>query len=159
MNTKAIADIRRKIKVLRHAEENGNITATCRYFGICRETFYTWKRAYAAKGEQGLINNKPCPQNLKIRVAKPIEEKILYLRRTYHLGQQRISWYLARYHNLKVSPGGVRGVLLRHGLNRLPKNQKKRSLPVFKRYEKQVPGHRIQVDVKFLILKIKIIRK
>ena len=52
MNTKATADIRRKIKVLRHAEESGNITATCRYFGICRETFYTWKRAYAAKSEQ-----------------------------------------------------------------------------------------------------------
>ena len=155
MNTKAIADIRRKIKVLEHAKKSGNITATCRYFGICRETFYTWKRAYTTRGEQGLINNKPCPQNIKIRVAKPIEEKILYLRQTYHLGQQRISWYLARYHNIKVSPGGVRGVLLRHGLNRLPKNQKKRSLPVFKRYEKQVPGHRIQVDVKFLIFKDK----
>ena len=74
----------------------------------------------------------------------------MYLRKTYHLGQQRISWYLARYHQIKVSPGGVRGVLLRYGLNRLPKNEKKRSLPQFKRYEKQVPGHRIQVDVKFL---------
>lgn len=56
-----------------------------------------------------------------------------------------------RYHSIKVSPGGVRGVLLRHGINRLPKNMRKRSLPtVFKRYEKQVPGHRVQVDVKFL---------
>lgn len=72
---------------------------------------------------------------------------------------KRISWYLARYHHLRVSPGGVRGVLLRHGINRLPKNQRKRSLIPFKRYEKQVPGHRIQVDVKFLFFKDKQARK
>lgn len=41
-------------------------------------------------------------------------------------------------------------MLLRHGLNPLPKYAKNRSLPAFKRYEKQVLGHCIQVDVKFL---------
>ncbi len=41
----------------------------------------------------------------------------------------------------------------RNRLNRLPKNERKRSLPAFKRYEKQVPDHRIQVDVKFLSFK------
>ncbi|NAW50441.1 IS481 family transposase, partial [Elizabethkingia argentiflava] len=29
-------------------------------------------------------------------------------------------------------------------------NMKKRSIKTFKRYEKQVPGHRVQVEVKFL---------
>lgn len=41
-------------------------------------------------------------------------------------------------------------VLKRYGLNLLPRNQRKRSLKTI-RYEKQVPGHHIQVDVKFLI--------
>ncbi|MBS0350449.1 MAG: IS481 family transposase [Proteobacteria bacterium] len=153
MNSRALSDIRRKIKVLRYAGECGNITHACRRYGISREAFYQWKRAYQTQGEAGLVNSKPCPQNPSIRVKPEIEEKILYLRQTYHLGQQRISWYLWRYHQLKVSPCGVRGVLLRHGLNRLPKNCRKRSLPEFKRYEKQVPGHRIQVDVKFLEFK------
>ncbi len=49
MNQKAKHDISRKLKVLRHADENGNISKTCRYFGICRETFYTWRRAYKAQ--------------------------------------------------------------------------------------------------------------
>lgn len=150
MDHKATSDIRRKLKVLSYAEEVGNVSKACRHFGISRETFYQWKRSYAALGDNGLINQKPCPENPKIRVAKHIEEKILYLRTNYHLGPQKITWYLARYHDMKVSPGGVRGVLLRHGLNRLPRNQRKRSMPEFKRYEKQVPGHRIQVDVKFL---------
>ena len=65
------------------------------------------KRAYAAHGEQGLINSKPCPGNPKLRTPAPIEEKILYLRRNYHFGQVRISWYLARYHDIKISAGGV----------------------------------------------------
>lgn len=155
MNQQAISDIRRKLKVLEYAIEINNVSKACRYYGVSRETFYRWKRAYDAKGENALINSKPCPENPKIRVPKEIEKKIIHLRKTYHLGQLKISWYLARYHNIKVSPGGVRGVLLRNNLNRLPKNQRKRSMPEFKRYEKQVPGHRIQVDVKFLKFKDK----
>lgn len=70
----------------------------------------------------------------------------------YHLGQQRISWYLARYHGIKISPAGVWHVLKRNGMNRLPRNAKKRTVQT-KQYEKQIPGHHIQVDVKFLKLK------
>lgn len=112
--------------------------------------FYRWRRIYEAVEEQGLINNKPCPENPSLRTPPETEKKILYLRKTYHLVQLRISWYLHRYHGIKISQGGVRGVLKRHNLNRLPSNQKKKALKTV-RYEKQVPGHHIQVDVKFLI--------
>ena len=33
MNRKAEQDIRRKLKVLKHAEETGNVSKTCRYWG------------------------------------------------------------------------------------------------------------------------------
>ena len=79
MNRKAEQDISRKLRVLNHAKEIGNIAKTCRYFGICRETFYSWRRAYATGGEAALINNKPCPENHKLRVPKHIEEKIVHL--------------------------------------------------------------------------------
>lgn len=58
--------------------------------------FYEWKQAYAEKGEVGLINSKHCPENPTLRSPPEIEEKILYLRKTYHLGQMRIAWYLER---------------------------------------------------------------
>ena len=150
ISIKGQADIRRKLKVLNYAKTNGNVSKTCRYFGISRETFYKWKRDYEANGESALINSKPCPQNPKLRIPADIEEKIIHLRKNYYLGQLRISWYLERYHNIKVSPAGVWHVLKRNGLNKLPHNQRKRSMEQFKRYEKQVPGHRIQIDVKFL---------
>lgn len=38
-------------------------------------------------------------------------------------------------------------------MNRLPQNQRKRSIPIPQSYEKQVPGHHVQVDVKFLFFK------
>jgi transposase InsO family protein len=45
----------------------------------------------------------------------------------------------------------VHRILVRHGLNRLPVSQKhQRHAKRWKRYEKQQPGHRLQVDVKFL---------
>ena len=93
------------------------------------------------------------PENPKLRTPPWIEEKILYLRRNYHFGQVRISWYLARYHDIKISSGGVYSVLKRHNLNRLPDRQRKRSIPTI-RYEKQVPGYHVQVDVKFLDFKV-----
>ena len=84
--TKAQRDIKRKLRVLDHAKETGNVSRTCRYFGISREAFYQWKRAYERYGEKALINSKPCPQNPKLRTPAEIEEKILHLRRNYHLG-------------------------------------------------------------------------
>lgn len=142
-------DITRKLRVLKHADQTGNVSATCRYFGISRQTFYKWRRAYDTDGELALVNKKPCPQNMPRRTPPQIEEKILYLRTTYHLGPRRIAWYLKRYHDIAISPAGVHGVLTRNGLNRLPRNAPKRTM-LWHRYEKQVPGHHVQVDVKFL---------
>jgi len=144
-------DIQRKLRVLDHANESGNVSKTCRYFGISRQSFYQWKRAYQEKGEPGLINNKPCPINITLRTPKPVEDQVLYLRTKYHLGQQRIAWYLQRYHQIKISSSCVYLLLKRNGLNRLPRNAKKRTLTIH-RYQKQTPGHHIQVDVKFLKL-------
>lgn len=147
--TKAQHDINRKLRVLNYAVQINNISKTCRYFGIGRQTFYGWKKTYAEKGEQGLVNSKPCPQNPALRTHPEIEEKILYLRKKYHLVQQRISWFLEKYQSIRISSADVYQVLKRHGVNRLPRNARKRTVQT-QRYEKQVPGYHIQVDVKFL---------
>ena len=101
-------EIQRKLKVLAHAAESRNVSKTCRYFGVSRDTFYEWKKAFKVGGEPGLICRKRGPRcNLVRRVPIAIEEKILHLRGKYHFGPQRIVWYLMRYHATKVSTGGV----------------------------------------------------
>ena len=76
-------------------------------------------------------------------------DRVLYLRRQYHLGPIRIVWYMTRYHGIRICDASVYRVLCRHGLNRLPRNVGRRKVHT-KRYEKQEPGHHIQMDVKFL---------
>jgi Helix-turn-helix domain len=41
-------------KFLEHAKRNGNVSATCRYFGISREKFYKWKKRFEQLGAAGL---------------------------------------------------------------------------------------------------------
>ena len=145
-------EIRRKLKVLEHAEQSGNNLKTCRYFGIPKTTFYRWRAAYHKYGEQGLINKKPIPGSHPNRTPDEIVEKVLYLRKKYHLGPMRIMWYMARYHDIRISDATITRILKRHGVSRLPRNVGRRNIHT-KRYEKQVPGHHIQMDVKFLIFK------
>lgn len=145
-------NIQRKLKVLQHAEKIGNARKACRYFGIGRSSFYRWRDAYQKHGEAGLKNAKSIPKNPANQTPPEIVEKILYLRRKYHLGPIRIVWYLERYHSIKISDAGGYRILKRNGLNRLSRGTRMRKLHT-KRYQKQVLGHHIQVDVKFLTLK------
>ncbi len=43
-------------------------------------------------------------------------EKILHLRTQYHLGPQRIAWYLERYHGFPTSRSSVYRTLVRKGM-------------------------------------------
>ena len=77
--------------------------------------------------------------------------KIIYLRQHYHFGPLKISMYLERYHDVDDQP-----------VRRLADPQAPRDEPAagsqrykrhdrrWKRYEKPLPGHQVQVDVKFI---------
>lgn len=142
-------EVQRKLRILQHAEKIGHVARTCHYFGIGRASFYRWKRVYERDGEDGLVNAKTIPKNPPNRTPPEVAVKVLYLRRKYHLGPERIIWYLVRYHGIKLSDATIYRILKRNGLNRLPRGTRLRKVHT-KRYNKQVPGHHIQMDVKFL---------
>jgi transposase InsO family protein len=127
------------------------VAATCRYFGISRPTFYKWLRQYEEFGEEGLRDRSSRPRTCPHQTDAEIVSKIVYLRQHYHFGPAKIAMYLARYHEVTVSRTGVWRILKRLDMNRLPSSQRyKRHERRWKRYEKQLPGHRVQVDVKFI---------
>jgi transposase len=144
--------VRRRLVVLRHVEEvTGNVAMTCRYFGISRQLYYVWLRRYREEGVEGL-RDRSRRSKLSPR-ATPVEvvEKILYLRQQYHFGPEKIVMYLHRYHDVTVSKSGVWRILKRLELNRLPASQRhKHHDRRWRRYEKPLPGHRVQIDVKFI---------
>ncbi len=157
MNKEALRDIKRKKKILTDLQRfDFNITRLCGYYGISRDTFYRWKKQLENDGEVALINSKPCPQNPKLRTPKHIEDMVIKIRKEHHLGPQRISWYLERYFEIKLSQAGVRKILVRNNLRLLPKNISRRSPgPKFKLYSQEIPGHQVQVDVKICIFREK----
>ncbi len=141
-----------RLKVLQRAGEGSrNVAQTCRHFGISRQAFYRWQRRYAAHGEAGLCDRPRRPHRSPRATAQDIVSKILYLRQTYHFGPGKIADYLQRFRRVKVARSSVHRILGRHGMSRLPANQKYQPhRKRWQRYEKAQPGHRLQVDVKFL---------
>lgn len=137
--------------ILRYAREFGNVKNVCKEFEVARASFYRWKKAYDAEGKAGLLRKKPVAKSHPRQIPAEFVEKILHLRTEYHLGPQRIAWYLERYHGFKTSCSSVYRTLKRNGVGRLPRNVGRRAIHT-RRYAKQVPGHHVQVDVKFLTL-------
>ena len=143
---------KRRLAILRHAEEiTGNVALTCRYYGISRQIFSTWKRRYDAHGLDGLRDRSHRPHVSPGTTRTEVVGKIIYLRQHYHFGPAKIAMYLARYHDISISQSGVWRILKRLDLNRLPASQRyKRHDRRWRRYEKPLPGHRVQLDVKFI---------
>ena len=144
--------IRHRVAVLRHAAEvTGNVASTCRYFGISRPTFYCWLNRYEELGEEGLRDGSSRPKHCPHETNADVVGKIMYLRQHYHFGPYKISMYLKRYHDIDVSKSGVWRILHRLELGRLPASQRHKAYDRrWKRYEKPLPGHRVQIDVKFI---------
>jgi transposase InsO family protein len=140
-----------RLRVLQQAAGERNVARVCRRFGISRKSFYKWKQRHAEHGDAGLCDRPRTPQRSPRATAREVVGKILYLRQHYHFGPGRIASYLHRFHRIEIAVSTVHRILKRHGMHRLPANQKyqphgKR----WQRYEKPQPGHRLQLDVKFL---------
>lgn len=140
-----------RMKLLEAAQQAGNVARTCRHFGISRKTFYKWRHRFEEHGGGGLTDRARAPHRSPRATPAAVVSKIVYLRQHYHFGPGKIADYLKRFHGLSVACGTVHRILRRHGMNRLPANQKyRRHAQRWTRYEKAQPGHRLQVDVKFL---------
>jgi transposase InsO family protein len=138
-------------RLLCQAADDDNVARTCRHFGISRKSFYKWKRRLDEHGQAGLGDRARIPHTLPRATPPAVVSKILYLRQQYHFGAGRIAAYLKRFHQIAIATSSVHRILTRHGMPRLPANQKYRShVRRWRRYEKPQPGHRLQLDVKFL---------
>ena len=141
-----------RLAVIRHAEEvTGNVSKTCRYYGITRQAYYKWLRRYEEGGIAALRDRSSRPHVSPNATQAEVVGKIVYLRQTYHFGPHKIAMYLKRYHDLVLSPSGIWRILNRLDMSRLPASQRyRRHRDRWKRYEKPLPGSRVQIDVKFI---------
>jgi len=140
-----------KKAVLDYASGIENVVEACREFGIPRSSFYRWRKTFLDEGVAGLRRKRPVGKRWPNQISPDAVEKVLELRREFHLGPQRIAWYLARYHGITISSSSAYRTLVRNGVGPLANHPSRRALHT-RRYAKEVPGHHVQVDVKFLSL-------
>ncbi len=152
-DTKYKLSVRYKIGIIEYACVAG-VMNTCREFQVSRSTFYVWKNKYNQDGKAGLNRKKPIAASHPRKTSPEVIEKILNLHTEYKLGSLRIVYYLARYYNIIISESTVSRILKQNKLNKLSISSPRRAIPS-KRYSKEVFGHHVQVDVKFLTFKAK----
>ena len=87
---------------------------TCRHFGISRNTFFKWKTRLKADGAAVVCDRPRAPRRSLKATPRPAISKIL----------SRIADYLKRFHDIRIALSSVHRILAKHGMNRLPANQK-----------------------------------
>jgi transposase len=123
----------------------GDAGAVCRRFGVSRPTLRKWLRRYEQEGKAGLRARSRRPHHFPaLKVGETLESLIVGIRRERPLGVKRIRNELQRLHTVRLSVATIHKVLVRHGLNDLPTRKRARHKP--KRYERPVPGDRVQMD-------------
>jgi len=116
--------IKSKLGLLELAAYLKNVSEACRVMGYSRDTFYRVKRAYEEGGIDALKEKTRKKPNLKNRVPENVEQAVLAMAiEDPSLGQKRVSDVL-RQKGIFISPGGVRSVWLRHGLETFAKRLK-----------------------------------
>jgi transposase InsO family protein len=105
-----------KMTLLQLAERLRNVSEACRRRGISRSQFYEYKRAFQEQGFQGLMDRPPIPKTFVNETPVEVKEKIISLSVAHpSWGQMRVSDQL-RLEGTSVSPGTVRNIWLKEGL-------------------------------------------
>jgi hypothetical protein len=96
--------------MLQHAERvSGNVSQTCRFFGVSRALFYIWKERYEKHGVAGLRDKLRRPHQIRFRIPPEIVSLILRIRDERRYGSVRTSLHLQRHYRAYVSPMVLQG--------------------------------------------------
>jgi transposase len=124
--------------------ESGNAGLTCRHCGISRPTLRKWVERYQQEGLEGLTSRSRRPYTSPNRkVTDDIVDWILAFRVERRLGARHIQHELQRLYNCSLSMDTIHKVLSRQ---QVPPLRWPRRKDVVKRFEKELPGERVQFD-------------
>jgi transposase InsO family protein len=136
--------IRARKSWLKTYQELGSVSKAALRCGVARSTMHRWIKRYNEEGETGLSDKSKRPKTLSnSKVSLEIEALILDIRSKKKWGAQRISTHLLRK-KIKLSAMTVWRVLSSNNVKPIVKRRKKSD---YKRYNKEIPGERVQLDV------------
>jgi transposase InsO family protein len=118
--------------------------------GISRQTVYKWVRRWRTEGDAGLVDRSSRPHRMPRRTSVATTAAIVAARRAHHAGPVRLAAILG------IAASTIGAVLTRAGMPRLADIDRLTGEPLRgrrhseRRYERQLPGDLLHVDVKKL---------
>jgi transposase InsO family protein len=139
------AQVKMRLGWVEHYQKSGNISLSSRRCGISRVTLTKWLNRFQQQGMSGLLNQSRRPQ--RCPPPKVTAEHRVWIRelRQRRLGPRRIQGELERRHQVHLSTATIYRVLKQDGSPLLKANRRPRK--GCKRYQKECPGERVQMDV------------
>lgn len=137
-------EIQQRLTWVKLYKETNDAGLVCRRCGISRPTLRKWWRRYQKDGIDGLTSQSKRPHNSpNQKISQNIEFLILEMRRSRNLGARRLQSELFRLHDISLSMASIHKVLSKHNVKPVRKFRRK---PDYIRYERPLPGDRIQMD-------------
>jgi transposase InsO family protein len=137
--------VKMRLQWVQHYQQTRNAGLTCRRCGLSRPTLCKWVQRFEQQGIEGLqdLSRRPkqCPP---LKVLEQHRQWIVSLRKR-RLGSRRMQSELLRLYNFSLSTSTIHKVLQQ--LGQKPLQASRRLRKGTKRYQKEVPGKRVQMDV------------
>jgi transposase len=136
-------EVRKRLRWVELFEELKNQTQVCLKCGISRPTLRKWVGRYQERGLDGLVGQSRRPKTSAVRTSD-LERQWIAELRARGLGSRRIQSELKRSHDFVVSRPTIEKVLKTFGP--LPRLVRPPVRKASRRYAKEIPGERIQMD-------------
>ncbi len=79
--------VKARLRMLQHVQRmSGNVSQTCRFFGVSRALFYIWKKRHEKNGLAGLRDQPRRPHHIRYRIPPEIVSLILRIREERRYG-------------------------------------------------------------------------
>lgn len=117
---------RQRLKWMDYHQKTGNVTQTCRYFGIARKTFYEWHKRYDPHNLASLEYKSRRPKATRQwQVTREEERRILALRTRYiRYGKMKLKVIYKTTYDEPISSWKIQRVIAKHQLYYHPKKNK-----------------------------------
>ena len=90
-----ILRVRRILLILDFVENTRtNVVQELKDLEVPSSTYYKWRKRHLPEGKKGVERKKPIARSHPKQLSKESVDKILELRKAYHLGPASITWYL-----------------------------------------------------------------